>query len=282
MGFHAMTWAKQQTVGSSTRKLVLLVIADRVDDDSSETWVGQESIATEAELSVRTVGRVVAELEGLGLIERQQRRRPDGYRSSDLIRLNRHWTSPDSQSHESPSPEPVSHDELSGDTDDNLTGHPVQPHPTECRSKNQPVDQSVDQSDTPPLRLVAEQDASTVETATTRFEMHFWPIWPRRHGRRVGKKAALARWLKLSVNQQRQAVKGAQAYAAHCTSSKSYPKDAERWLRDRLWEEWMVDDPAPPEPSGVGSAAHLPNGGRVSFTGAEQADLMRSMVGGPA
>ena len=127
----ALTWAMSTKVGSSTRKLVLLVLADRANDDNWSTWVGQETIAAETELSVRSVGRALAELERDGVIERSQRRRGDGFRSSDLIRLNMQWEPAD------PPPDSelstVSPDTLSGDTvsHDAVSGCSDQEHLTE-------------------------------------------------------------------------------------------------------------------------------------------------------
>lgn len=87
----ALTWAKKQTLGSPTRKLVLLVVADRVSDSDYSTFAGQDTLAAEAEVNIRTVRRVLTEFEDWGLIERSHRRRPDGMRTSDLIRLNLDW-----------------------------------------------------------------------------------------------------------------------------------------------------------------------------------------------
>lgn len=132
----ALTWAMSTRVGSSTRKLVLLVLADRANDDNWSTWVGQETIAVETELSVRSVGRALAEMEHAGVIERSQRRRGDGFRSSDLIRLNMAWEPED----EPPDPvdNPVSPDTESCDREspDSLSGcsdhdHPTQSHLTD-------------------------------------------------------------------------------------------------------------------------------------------------------
>lgn len=91
-----------------------------------------------------------------------------------------------------------------------------------------------------------EPQLSAAEESAQRFEEHFWPAYPRRHGRRVGKSKALAQWKKLRVTDQRKALRGAKHYAAYCESTGSWPKDAERFLRDRLWTEWHDPPTAPP------------------------------------
>lgn len=128
MGVTVCTWAKKQTVGGPTKKVILLVLADRASDDNWSTFAGQQTIAREAEVTTRTVQRTLAEFEAMGLLERTERRRPDGYRSSDLITLNRDWDGPlpldegsdgepsgDNESPDDGSPDPLSPDPLSPD-----------------------------------------------------------------------------------------------------------------------------------------------------------------------
>lgn len=84
-----------------------------------------------------------------------------------------------------------------------------------------------------------------------RFEEHFWPVYPDRNGKKLDKRKALDQWNRLSLDDQRAAVKGARHYA----DSGQLPKDAHRWLRDRCWEEWQT--PASPA---VRSNGHGPDG----------------------
>lgn len=84
-----------------------------------------------------------------------------------------------------------------------------------------------------------EPQLSAAEESAQRFEEQFWLNYPRRHGRRVGKPKALAKWKKLNRTDQEAALRGVKNYAAHCERTDTWPKDAERWLRDRLWEEWQ-------------------------------------------
>lgn len=118
--------------------------------------------------------------------------------------------------------------------------------------------------DLPAAPEPAPDPKASKELATERFEKHLWPIWPRREGKRVGKAKALTQWLKLTIDQQRDAVKGARAYAAYCERAKRFPKDAERWLRDHEWTEWLTDDGPDQAPKGIGPAAGLKNGGSLS------------------
>lgn len=132
MGVKAIMWATKQNVGSPTKKLLLLVLAQRVRDEGEHawcTWAGQKALAADAETSVRTVRNVLAEFERVGLISREQRRRPDGYRSSDLIRLNPNWTPPAADSGEPCSPEPHA-----GRSGQDIYAEAPEPHSPESRS----------------------------------------------------------------------------------------------------------------------------------------------------
>lgn len=86
MSVEALSWAKRTTAGGANRKAVLMVLADYADEDGS-CYPGQERIAAESEVSVRTVRRILAEFEERGLIVRKARGVPGGGRTSDRIYL---------------------------------------------------------------------------------------------------------------------------------------------------------------------------------------------------
>lgn len=87
MSNHALSLVKSRTFGSTVRKAIALVLADYADAEWS-TFAGQKLIAAEAETTDRTVRTVLADFEEQGLISREQRRRDDGYRTSDRIVMN--------------------------------------------------------------------------------------------------------------------------------------------------------------------------------------------------
>jgi hypothetical protein len=70
----------------SHRKLVLLALADQAND-SGVCFPGQRTLAAKCGLSERRLRDQLVALEKGGYIERKQRRRDDGYRSSDLYSL---------------------------------------------------------------------------------------------------------------------------------------------------------------------------------------------------
>lgn len=86
MSIQAVAWAIDQKTGSAAGKVVLLCLANYADEEG-KCWPSQETIAAETELSERSVREWLQKLEEVGLLSREKRRRDDGYRASDLIRL---------------------------------------------------------------------------------------------------------------------------------------------------------------------------------------------------
>lgn len=84
MSVQAITWALEQSCSTATEKAVLLVVANYVGPDGT-TWVGQETIATQACCSIKTVERALSAFEKAKWITRERRHRKDGSRTSDLI-----------------------------------------------------------------------------------------------------------------------------------------------------------------------------------------------------
>lgn len=89
MSIEALNLVLSRQVGGASKKAVLLCLANHADVDFA-TFVGQERIAAQTELNVRTVRRLLAELEEENLISRRTRLRRTGRgRTSDHIALHR-------------------------------------------------------------------------------------------------------------------------------------------------------------------------------------------------
>lgn len=73
MSWEATSWAARQRCGSPQAKVVLMVLANRHNPDTGQCDPEIKRIAAEAEMSTRSVYRVLEQLEVLGLIERQRR-----------------------------------------------------------------------------------------------------------------------------------------------------------------------------------------------------------------
>ncbi len=76
----------------------------------------------------------------------------------------------------------------------------------------------------------------------------FWKAYPTRNGVKGSRKKALAVWKAMGVPKRRKAFDSLELYGR---ASNGYPKDAERYLRDEMWE-------GVEEPKGGSSNGHRP------------------------
>jgi hypothetical protein len=67
----------------------------------------------------------------------------------------------------------------------------------------------------------------------------FWNIYPKRNGKRLGRKITETKWAKLTPDEQALAMIGATHYAAAVASGVTIAKDPERFLRHQCWEDWQ-------------------------------------------
>lgn len=169
MSLAAMSWAFARKGLRPIEKVVLLVLADFANDDG-ECWPGQASIAERADVSDRTVRTVLVALEEQGVLRREERRRPDGYRSSDFYQLQ------------------ISPEGFSGEVD--LTGKDQQSH-RKLRAAQEPsVEPSVNTPPTPSAEAAAFAKA--------------WEAWPRKDG----KQAAIKAWRRAVREHHQAAARG--------------------------------------------------------------------------
>lgn len=76
--YDVCTWARRQRVGQSSRKMILILLAEYADRFTWECHPSIELLADNAEVDVRTVGRALKKLEDDGFIGRERLRRKDG------------------------------------------------------------------------------------------------------------------------------------------------------------------------------------------------------------
>jgi len=90
------------------------------------------------------------------------------------------------------------------------------------------------------------------------FPSDFWERYPKRDGKRVGRKQARAQWEKLSADDRHLAVVAVGNYAAAAADPQVFcpVKDPWRWLRDRLFDDWQ--EPAEPSRSTGRSSTFTP------------------------
>lgn len=115
MSVQAITKALALAGISPSEKLVLLVLANYADE-RLECWPSQVVLAADTCMTDRGVRKILAALEERGMVSRLERRRGDGYRAADLIRLN-FDVSPERRSEE-----PRSAEQISPEPESILTG----------------------------------------------------------------------------------------------------------------------------------------------------------------
>lgn len=135
MSIEALNWAFDFEAKSASEKAILLALANYAGGDG-RCHPGQESIAKKASCSDRTVRSVLADLEARGIIVREERRRKDGYRTSDSIVIV-----PLSNSPENPSGEGESHRKILSTSPERISGPttfepPVEPSAAAARAKD--------------------------------------------------------------------------------------------------------------------------------------------------
>lgn len=133
MAFEYINWAYSQKLPATT-KFVLVVMADRANQ-SGFCYPSRKDIADKTGLSPRSVTRAIAELEERGLIKITERRRQDGYKTSNGYTL----ISGDTQSGDKLSGDTVSLSQVTQcpDKDNNklLSEPPVKPSITRAHQK---------------------------------------------------------------------------------------------------------------------------------------------------
>lgn len=110
-----VTWAYEQDLQTS-QKFVLVVLGDRADHEGY-CWPSRKDIAQKTGLTERSVARAISTLEESGLIKVEERRRKDGFKSSNGYFLIKRPISGDTES-----PDNLSPDIESRDNDDQSQG----------------------------------------------------------------------------------------------------------------------------------------------------------------
>ena len=65
----------------------------------------------------------------------------------------------------------------------------------------------------------------------------FWSVYPKRNGKKVGKKATLDNFKKIPVEELDRVIRNAKNYGI----KNDYAKDPERFLKKDFWKDW--DEP---------------------------------------
>jgi Helix-turn-helix domain len=231
-----MSWQATSAVSplqglTPSEKLLLLTIANYADENGV-SWPSQERLAVDTGMTARGVRGILARLEERGLIERQERRRQDGYRASDRIALCLPGLAPP-PSPERVSPEPES--DLTG------TGMLFSPEPASGLTSLEPTNRTTKE---PP-----KARARRAAPVGSKFD-EFWLACPRKAGKGAARKAYAK-----AVN----LIGGSDAHFTLMSAlarikpewakrSKEHVPHPATWLNEERWEdgETVQDIPAGP------------------------------------
>ena len=90
MSARAIAWAKRQQTGSATAKAVLVMIAEHYSEQWDRSWPKREVLASETELSAKSISRAVQLLEEIGVLRVERWIRLDGTKLSNRYYLPRY------------------------------------------------------------------------------------------------------------------------------------------------------------------------------------------------
>lgn len=239
MSVQALAWVFDHSPTRGADRLVLLSIANHagrnVGDGAWEAWPGVALIQREAGLDrSRTVQDALRRLVDSGALQREVNGAPDERIRRDhrpnlyRIMLASGVTCGDTRCGwcgVTPNAERGDASRPNGVTFGDATG---------CRAASpEPlVEPSVEPEEQPTLVAVPPR---------LPFDA-FWNLYPRRHGKRVGKADSERQWAKLGEADRALVMVAVVHYAAACDSGVTLAKDPERWLAKReLWADtWQT------------------------------------------
>ena len=179
----------------------------------------------------RTVPLLLAELETAGWLTRHARFAADGGRTSNRFEL--HSTRKNCRG-------APPHQVQGGSPPSGSGGSPLRTPGERESLKESHLKEKTNTHARPGTRTRGD-DASVAFGAGVSFDA-FWACYPRRHGKRVGRRPTLALWEKLGDADRTLVMTAVRNYAAACNADVTLAKDPARWLRDReLWSDvWQT------------------------------------------
>lgn len=244
MSGQVLNWAARVSAGDPIAKAVLLVLAESADQNGT-VYLGQETIAQRCDTRRETINRAMKRLKDRGLIVRSYRRRDDGYRTSDLIRL----TLCDLNTRDENTLENDSHVTLSTiSCAPNRTAEPpVNPQIRDISSEGPKTDQPD-----------SKKSSSKKESFSEDFEQA-WKSYPHVKGR-SSKPQALTEWNKLSSEDRQALQRAIQVFTVSDQATREdgkWVKGFHGWLKTELWRGFVPTEPEAVAPNLIDWDARL-------------------------
>ena len=256
MSIQAVAWAIGLAGVTPSEKLVLIVVANYADD-LGFAWPSQDTLSSDTSMSLRTVRSAIQRLEERGLLQRRKRY-ARGERSSDMLHLAVGCslaTAADIAAERSLQPAPETVPAKSAGRRAYRQNPSTVPAKSVDRTGNHCRESVTEPSEEPSLKTHVQNDSANLfgesppngttkpskaaieAEAARRFESDFWPVYPRR----TGKKAARAKFIAIVARGEAtadQIVRGAMRYAAARTGEEErYTKQPVTWLNQGCWDD---------------------------------------------
>ena len=254
MSFHLMAWATNVDV-PPREKLVLIMLAEYANE-SGECFPSQAALAHRTGFSKRTIMRSLSDMEDLGVILRQERRRADGTRTSDTIVLNvlgapilprrpggslvenARVEFKQQGDNLSPHPDNYANVEVSKVPTGHLQGD--NESPARCPVVTaEPVIEPVSEPVTHQPALIAGMSAPSEEPTVDPFD-EWWEFYPKKTGKQEARKA-YQKALKSATPEE--LLRGCKAFAVHEKArgtERQYIPYPARWLNRGQWDDEYV------------------------------------------
>jgi hypothetical protein len=101
-----------------------------------------------------------------------------------------------------------------------------------------------------PVAEAEEPDAEPAVDELAEPFTAFWELYPKRNGKKVGKRLAADKWRKLTGPKRQAAMAAVVHYRDACDAGLTLAKDAHRWLAACAWEDWSTPAEAAPRRGG--------------------------------
>lgn len=215
MSFEAMAWAVKQKLPVK-QKIVLLMLADRVNKDTGRCFPSVAGLADDCGMSATSVREAIRSLREAGIVEAHQRKDGDVFLSNEYSLDMREI------------PPVLRH--AQGGTAPRAGGVLRHAHPN---LEEEPVREPELCEDGNPTLFSADETPAQDRTAEA-FE-RFWKVYPKK----AGKPSALKAWqkqIKAGCDPE-EIISGAERYARSDAVVRGFAKHPQGWLNDQRWND---------------------------------------------
>lgn len=256
MSIEAMSYVKKLEIAKPAQKLIMLLLAERIKNETGECFPGQELLAKEASMTGRSVRRHLSELVKTGLLKSRYRYSENGKRTSsayeivgflDWLRCAEECAHRQRTNASGSEPLQDKSGETTGQNGSSLQDNGVRQTVRGNRKESKEGANDVraggsDGSETEESKSDKKRKAAKKPKYTQSFET-FWQSYPRKRGKADAAKA----WVDLSQEDREAAKNGIPAYVDDCKKERRPYRYGSTYLNQRTWEDYEDNVYAAPD-----------------------------------